>query len=235
MRKASLSKSERVTDALEKEILSGRLAHGERLQSESQLVARFSASRNTIRKGLEGLTSRGLISTRTGIGSFVTFNGRQIDSSSGWARALARTGADTETRLRRLERMDDPDLAKLLGLRSPSFIAVDRTRHLRKGGRTISLERSRLPYVPELDDVPLRGLREGSLHSTLAAAGLYPDHGEEWAEVAFLDPSEAEIMGAATGAPFLKLRRVTRTAGKRPIEHVTSLLDPAFFALHLEF
>jgi len=34
---------------------------------------------------------------------------------------------------------------------------------------------------------------------------------------------------------FLRTRRLVRAAGGRPIEYVVSLLDPDFFALHLEF
>jgi GntR family transcriptional regulator len=42
-------------------------------------VRRFDVSRNTVRKGLEALTGKGLITTRVGIVSFVTFNGSMID------------------------------------------------------------------------------------------------------------------------------------------------------------
>jgi GntR family transcriptional regulator len=235
MKSAGLSKSERIAAALERDIRSGLLSHGQRLQSEQQLTNRFAASRGTVRKGLEGLTSRGLIATRGGIGSFVTFNGKQIDSAFGWARSLAKTGAETEAKIRRLETYDDPDLAARLGLRKTAFIAIDRTRHLKAGGRAISYERSRLPLTAELADLPLRGLREESLQSTLAAAGLYPDSGEEWAELAFLGNEEAAVFGADAGAPYLQLRRLTRMADKRALEFVTSLLDPALFALHLKF
>lgn len=235
MNQSSLSKSERITNVLERDIRSGRLALGQQLQSENQLVRRFSASRGTVRKGLEGLSSRGLISTRGGIGSFVTFNGKQIDSAFGWARSLAKTGAKTETRIRRIEVLDDADLAERLGTRSSAFIAIDRTRHLRKDGKAISFERSRVPMMAELDDVPLRGLREDSLHSTLATAGLFPDSGEEWAELAFLSAEDATILGVKAGAPFLQLRRLTHMADRRPLEFVTSLLDPGLFALHLKF
>ncbi|TIU22871.1 MAG: GntR family transcriptional regulator, partial [Mesorhizobium sp.] len=54
-------KPERIATVLEHEIRSGVLGFGDRLQSENELVQRFSVSRNTIRKGLEELSSRGLI------------------------------------------------------------------------------------------------------------------------------------------------------------------------------
>ncbi|UDL89565.1 GntR family transcriptional regulator [Mesorhizobium sp. PAMC28654] len=80
-----------------------------------------------------------------------------------------------------------------------------------------------------------RGLREGSLHQTLRAAGLIPDHGEEWIEIEMLNAEDAAILGCPQGTPFLRGRRLTRAADDRPIEYVTSLLNPAHFALHMRF
>lgn len=233
--KPGAPKPEQIASVLEQEIRSGVLAFGDRLQSENELVQRFSVSRNTLRKGLEELNSRGLITTKVGIGSFVTFNGQTINDTMGWSKALADVGADTETRTLRIELTREPDLASRLKLEDDTFIAVDRLRLLVKDGKPISIERSRLPFLPELEDVPLRGLRSGSLTQTLRAAGLVHDHGEEWADIEMLGEADAVLLGCATGSAFLRTRRLTREAGGRPIEFVTSLLNPAFFALHLEF
>jgi GntR family transcriptional regulator len=229
------AKPERIASALEAEIRSGQLAYGDRLQSEQELVRRFSVSRTTVRKGLEELSTKGLIMTRMGVGSFVTFNGQTINDAVGWSRALAEVGVDAETRTLRIEVVEDPELAGCLKIDSTAFIAVDRLRSLAAGGRAISIERSRLPLQAELKDLPLRGLRDGSLHETLRAAGLVPHHGEEWAEIHRLNAEDAELLGCEEGAAFLRTRRLVRAANDQPIEHVVSLLDPGFFALHLEF
>lgn len=231
------AKPERIASALEAEIRSGRLAYGERLQSEQQLGRRFSVSRTTVRKSLEELSSKGLIVTRMGVGSFVTFNGQTINDAVGWSRALADAGADVRTRVLRIEDIEDPVLAAQLGLERPSFIAVDRLRSLADGGedRAISVEFSRLPWQPALRDLPRDGLSDGSLHKTMRAAGLVPDHGEEWAEIHRLDAAEAALLGSEAGNAFLRTRRLVRDVNGRPIEQVISLLHPDFFALHLEF
>lgn len=239
-RKAALSspgtaKPEQVATAIERDIRSGALSFGDRLQSENELVQRFAVSRNTVRKGLEELSARGLITTKVGIGSFVTYDGKTIDDAIGWSRALADAGANAQTRTLRLEITEDAALAARLGLESHAFIAVDRVRTNASDGHAISIERSRIPLSPELEDVPLRGLREGSLHKTLRAAGLVPDHGEEWADIEMLGAADAALAGCAPGTAFLRTRRLTRTVDGRPIEYVTSLLNPAHFALHLEF
>lgn len=240
MRRAALlrpgaGKSEQIATVLEHEIRSGAIGFGERLQSENELVRRFSVSRNTVRKGLEELSGRGLITTKVGIGSFVTFDGKMVDDAIGWSRSLAEAGANAETRTLRLEVIDDAALAGRLGISSPAFIALDRVRSNVADGHAISIERSRLPLSPELEEVPLKGLREGSLHKTLRGAGLVPSHGEEWADIEMLNAADAAILGCAPGTAFLRTRRLTRAADGRPIEYVTSLLNPAHFALHLEF
>ena len=229
------AKPEQIATVLEKEIRSGVLGFGDRLQSENELVQRFSVSRNTVRKGLEELSNRGLITTRVGIGSFVTFDGKKVDDSIGWSRALADAGANAETRTLRLEVIEDSDLAAQLGIDDPAFIAVDRVRSSAADGHAISIERSRMPLSPELEEVPLKGLREGSLHQTLRSAGLVPDHGEEWVDIEMLSAEDAAILNCAPGTPFLRGRRLTRAADGRPIEYVVSLLNPKHFALHLEF
>ena len=233
--KPGAPKPEQIASVLEQEIRSGVLAFGDRLQSENELVQRFSVSRNTLRKGLEDLNSRGLITTKVGIGSFVTFNGQTINDVMGWSKALADVGADTETRTLRIEMTRDPALAEQLKLDDDAFIAVDRLRLLAKDQKPISIERSRMPFLPELEDVPLRGLRSGSLTQTLRAAGLVSDHGEEWADIEMLGDADAELLGCAAGSAFLRTRRLARGVDGRPIEYVTSLLNPAYFALHLEF
>ena len=57
---------------IRKHIFSGDLSPGDLLPSESQLCAKFGASRETVRKGLKELESEGLIYSRPKIGYFVS-------------------------------------------------------------------------------------------------------------------------------------------------------------------
>ena len=83
-------KPEQIATVLEHEIRSGALGFGDRLQSENELGQRFAVSRSTVRKGLEELSSRGLITTKVGIGSFVTFDGKTVDDAVGWSQSAGR-------------------------------------------------------------------------------------------------------------------------------------------------
>lgn len=230
-----MAKPERVAQSLERDILSGKLRHGAQLESEHALVRRFDVSRNTVRKGLEALADKGLITTRVGIGSFVTFNGATIDDALGWTRALSHQSEAVETRLLRLELLRDAKLAASLRIAKPDFIAIDRVRVLRTAGHVVSIERSRVPYRAEIAFVLREGLREGSLSATLRAARLEPVSGEEWAEIECLSTADATLAGVPAGTPFLRTRRLVRGGGGQVIEHVVSLLHPRHFALHLAF
>ncbi|MEU6964109.1 GntR family transcriptional regulator [Streptomyces chrestomyceticus] len=61
-------KYRQVADALRREVVNGTYPPGGRLPSESDLSARFDASRNTVRAGLNLLVSEGLISSSQGLG-----------------------------------------------------------------------------------------------------------------------------------------------------------------------
>jgi GntR family transcriptional regulator len=61
-----------IADDLRQKIESGELAPGTQLPTEFELRETYSASRNTIRDALKLLTTRGLVQTHAGQGTFVT-------------------------------------------------------------------------------------------------------------------------------------------------------------------
>lgn len=226
-------KHQRIADELARDIRGGRLPNGAQLPGEHALAARFEVSRNTVRQALTELGRRGLISTHSGKGSFVTFDGRPLDDRLGWARALAEQGVPTTVRVLRLALVHEPELADRFDLPTTEYVAVDRLRAL-AGGAPISIERSRIPAVGPLRELPERGL-SGSLYAALRGAGLVPSWGEEWVGLAPATDADAELLGCAPGKPHLHTRRLSRTADGDFVEHVESLLDPERFQLHLRF
>ncbi len=67
-----VQKSAAVAERLEKAILGGKFALGDRLPSEAELGERFGASRTVIREALKRLNARGIVQTINGSGSYVS-------------------------------------------------------------------------------------------------------------------------------------------------------------------
>ncbi|HQU66883.1 MAG TPA: GntR family transcriptional regulator [Albidovulum sp.] len=231
----AIAKSELVARTLEREIRDGRIGHGDLLESEVGLMRRFAVSRNTVRKGLEQLARQGLIATRTGIGSFVTYDGTTIDSNLGWTVALSHGAGTVETRLLTLDRGTSAHADERLG-GAGDYLRLDRLRFCTVAGQGISLERSRLPWRDGFADLIQNGLTGGSLSRSLAALGLATAKGQETASVlAALSEADAAIMSRPAGAPMLRLERINRIADGSVLEHVDSILDPSRFGLRIEF
>ncbi len=225
-----------VARTLEREIREGRVGHGEQLESAGELMRRFSVSRNTVRRGLEILTQQGLITTRTGIGSFVTYDGTTIDSNLGWTVALSSGAGTVETHLLAFVRGPSAGADKRLATQNGDYLCLDRLRYCVSDNKGISLERSRLPWRPEYESLLDVGLSGGSLNQTLSELGLASASGQEVAGVIpALSADDAEQMKRAPGAPMLRLERVTHCADGSVLEYVESILDPDRFGLRIDF
>jgi GntR family transcriptional repressor for pyruvate dehydrogenase complex len=70
--------TDQVVDDLRDQLLSGALAHGERLPTERELADRYGVSGATIREALSALAAMGLIRARHGSGSYVIVSGDSL-------------------------------------------------------------------------------------------------------------------------------------------------------------
>ena len=225
------SKRQQLVGDLTDLIRSGRLAHGERLPGENQLALQYQVSRGTVRSALSELQQLELISTQAGVGSFVTFDGVQLDQRIGWARALADAGAPVTTELLGIETVEDRALEEEFG--EPAYVAVRRLR--REHDRGISLETATVPAVGPLAGLPGTGLQDGSLTKTLETAGRISVGGDQWISTERLDACAAELLGRSIGELFLRAERTSVDIEGRLVERVVSLLDPDRFQFHLTF
>jgi GntR family transcriptional regulator len=234
-------KHEKIAQILEGEIRRGSMPNGRRLPGETALAERFAVSRNTVRAALFELGAAGLIATRSGKGSFVTFDGNPLDVELGWARArqALRQAHEPQIPVTRIEvvlldEITDPLLAAELGESSDRFVIIDRLRSA-DGEGVIAYERSRIPALPSVQAAVADGLASGSLTAMLRGAGLIAAQGEQWVEIRRLSVDEALLLGRTPGDSFLWSRCVTRDDEGRLVENVESLLDPGHFSLHFQF
>ena len=232
IRHVRFDKKKRVVDELIRRIESGLMEDGFLLPGEHQLAQEFSVSRGTLREALAELKRRNYIATQSGVGSIVTYDGVVLDQQSGWAQALADTGALINTELLRLEAVQRPDLLSRFG--TDQFIALDRRRRS-TDGTVVSLERSLMPANGGLESLPRVGLIDDSLTITLAAYGYIGERGDQWIGAEPLNEEQAHLLGRPVGSVFLKALRTTYDRRGRFMEQVESFLDPVHFRLHLQF
>lgn len=231
-------KRQQIVDTLAGRIRDGQYERGARLDGELRLAEEFGVSRGTVRQALSELQQRRLIATETGRGSFVIFDGHQLDQQYGWAQALADTGSSVTVQnmgIATVQRDEVPQLPE--GVVFTDGIAIRRLRSLQTddGVAPISFECATVPAIGALADLPRTGLVEDSLSRTLAAAGLDPVRGIQRAGVHRLDEREAGILQRPAATAFLRTARTSFDADGRFVEHVVSLLDPDHFTLALSF
>ncbi|MFC6297316.1 GntR family transcriptional regulator [Pseudomonas sp. CCM 7893] len=232
IRHVRFDKKKRVVDELIRRIEGGTMVDGFLLPGEHQLAEEFAVSRGTLREALAELKRRNYIATQSGVGSIVTFDGMVLDQRSGWAQALADTGALVIADILRLEAVTRPDLLSRFG--GDQFIALDRRRRT-TDGTFVSLERSLMPASGGLESLPRVGLIDNSLTITLAAYGYVGAGGDQWIGAEPLNEVDAELLGRPVGTVFLRALRTTYDRRERFMEYVESLLDPLHFRLHLQF
>jgi GntR family transcriptional regulator len=202
------------------------------LPGEHQLAEEFGVSRGTLREALAELKRRNYIATQSGVGSIVTFDGVALDQHSGWAQALADSGALINTEVLRLEAVQRADLSSRFGM--DQFILLERRRR-GNDGTLVSLERSLMPASGGLESLPRVGLIDDSLTITLAAYGYIGERGDQWISAEPWNEEDARLLGRPVGTVFLKALLTTYDRRQRFMEQVESLLDPLHFRLHLEF
>lgn len=201
-------------------IACGRLRDGQALPPERVLSEQLDISRTTVRKALDELIARGLVTSRHGSGNFVR--------------------ARLEQPLARLSSFSEDMLARG---RRPSFTWLERGRHVPAPEETIALGltggeevarfvRVRLadgePLAIERATVPARHLPdpravEGSLYAALAERGLRPVRALQHLRAAAASESDARLLGIEPGSPVMTTMRYGYLADGRPIEFTRSV------------
>lgn len=213
---------QRVADTLLREMAHGRLRVGDRLPTETELMASHRVSRVTIRQALEVLRQRGLVERFAGRGSFVS---RPRDASV-WTlqtvEDVARAGAETDVRVLSWRVMRVPPVVeeKMPGLGRTAY----RLRGVRRTGR--------LPLYYEEIYVPMdvgRRLSPDDLARTTvlelieAKVGIPLMRGVEEISAAVADRAVARHLAIPVSGPVLILDLVYFGPRDRAVVYVKAV------------
>lgn len=207
-----------VVRILSDEIARGMRRPGDQLPSESQLCARFGVSGMTVRRAMNILVDRGVVSAAQGKGVFVRgLDMREADFK--FRERYARPATLGEDEVRLLEASiarADSRVARKLAVPPESRVVYLR-RLVRGDGQPVMFHREYLVYNPR------RPIVEAELRIT-SLEGLFRGHngqglrrGDLRLEAVALDREEADLLECPVGAPALCLEHIFYDFENRPV------------------
>jgi GntR family transcriptional regulator len=210
----------RIREALRARILDGTYETLARMPSESELGVMFGASRITVRQALGSLQRDGLIFTLQGKGSFVSPPKayQNVSTLMGFAESMSSMGYEVLNQLLGLEFVAaQPGIAERL--RVPAGTLLTEIRRVRLLNREpVSLE---VTYVQE-------NLGRTLARSDLASRDIFAiiendcgtplGHADLMIDATLADDELAQALRIETGAPLLRIERLTYDHRARPID-----------------
>jgi len=221
-----------LADRIESRIAAGRYAVGSQLPTEPALEQEFGVSRITIRQALGLLKRRGLLASRSGLGTVVRSAGAGSRSMtlSGSMRDLIYYAAGTRyAPLDRTLLEAPPPIAAMLKLAAAAKVFRFRGLRARPQGGNFGLEEV---YIPEPLGHSLDNARLGqaTLFSLLEEVnGLKIAEVEQMITAVAASASVAKELGVVVRTPMLRATRVYRLEDERPVEVAVSYYNAAKF------
>lgn len=220
-----------VAESLAAELDAGGTPVGERLSSESALIARFGVSRVTLRQALTELASRGLIHPLAGKGWFVgsaaeDLARRPLQEPPGVlqsftemarSRGLEPDSTMLDCTIRAAEWDEATELAVAPGA---PLLSLRRLRRL--DGLPVAVDHSLVPaaLIPDADPAEFVS---GSLFAALRRRGFEPSHADYEVQAVGADAEHARLLEVERGSPLLSAEQVLQDVTGRRIEkgHIT--------------
>lgn len=210
----------RIRDELRASIVAGTYPPHARLPSESELIRHYGVSRITVRQALGELEKEGVLFRVAGKGMFVS-KPKPVQSLArlqGFAEAMAQQGHEIYNHLVGFEFLAaNAEVARRLGIEAGATVAeLRRVRFLNR--EAVSLD---VTYVGESigrrlarEDLATRDIfliLENDYGIALGFADLA-------IEAVLADAGIAELLQVKTGAPVLRVERLTHTAAGAPLD-----------------
>lgn len=207
-----------LADILRQQILEGAYRPGERLPSEAMLVEMYKVSPMTVRRAINYLASKGVITTTRGSGTYV--KEVELGDASFYLQDIKELFSDdANTTIRLLEARYRPANARVA--RKLDIPEGERAIYIRRllsvAGAPAFYHRAYLVNDPdrpvveaELEVTDLKGVFQGS-------GGSLIKHGDLFLESTMLDDEEAAILKIDTPAPGMLLEHIFYDFDNLPI------------------
>jgi GntR family transcriptional regulator len=212
---------------LRDQINAGAHPPGTALPKEEALCERFGVSRITVRRALADLEAQGFVQRRQGRGTFVRMDAPVAPPPVGLGLIDSLRQTDRETRAEvlfvRTERA--PAAVATLLLLRPDESAVHALR-LRKAGDTPLMLTDAWVPADIGRKVTAAALRRKALYQILLDQGIKFSRVVQEISAEAADPWRASLLQTAVSAPLIRLTRLIRDAGGRPVQHLTIHVSP---------
>jgi len=220
----------RIQVEIRRRIEDGELKPGDPLPTEEQLCQEFGVSRITVRRAMDALSARGLVSRRQGIGSFVSQGPSKAVMLTGvLEEVLAPAVALNQRVLQRTVEAPPEDVALALRLEPNVHVTVFETLHAGKEG-PFSFARLYVPnrYAASVDEAKLITTRP-AVHIADVALGKYLTRAEQSIDADVASRRIAELLELRQRAPLLRVTRTYFVSDDLPITTVIAWYHPERF------
>ena len=207
-------------------IKGGRLAPGDQIPTELELMARFGVSRATVRQALGQLVSEGYLEIRRGLGTFVAPPKIEqgLTGFYSFSREIERMGMRPGTRVLALTREHaTQSVASALCLQTGDPVVALRRLRL-ADDEPLIVETSYLP-AERFPGLEHRDFDQHRLYDILTIEyGTRPARAREEFEPVLMSSEDAALLNKRPGDPALLLERTTFDAQGGPIEFCRSIV-----------
>ena len=207
-----------LADQLEAAIHDGRLAPGDRIDTETELAERLGLGRPTVRQAVQELVSKGLLVRRRGVGTQVvgTQFHRPLALTSLFDDLAAADHRPTTTVLALEEVTADAVVSEALRLpRDTTVVFLERLRLQRD--EPLAVMRNWLPAGLLPVDATL--LADHGLYDLLRRSGVHLQIAQQRIGARSAPRREARLLGVTAGAPLLTMQRTSFDSTGRAVEY----------------
>ena len=214
-----------VAEQLERAIVDGELAPGDRIANEVALASELGLSRPTMRQAIQLLVDKGLLVRKRGVGTQVVHGQirRPVELTS-LHDDLQRAGEGPHTEVLSRERTEaDEVVAQELQLPVGSPVwSLERLRFA--GDEPLALMHNYLPV--EILDLDTVDLGSQGLYECLRGAGIQLRVANQQIGARRAESREARLLGERRGSPLLTMTRTAFDSTGRAVEYGTHVYRP---------